>query len=104
MPQRVLGEGDGDDESPSSFPLIGDQVIISDGEENLHRRPIEPSLWRDEERMKKELMGWAKTVVRMAIAHSPPPVSAAAASSPAAASSSPAAAKQLRQAVRHHGR
>ncbi|PKA53143.1 hypothetical protein AXF42_Ash009873 [Apostasia shenzhenica] len=33
-----------------------------------HLAPIEPSMWRDEQRMKEELIAWAKAVASISIA------------------------------------
>lgn len=83
MPQKDIGKGDDDSflsgdnrECPSSLPLIGDLIIDNGEEKHIYQRPIESSLLEDEARMKKELVGWAKTVVHMAVAHSPPPTDA----------------------------
>ncbi|KAF7107612.1 hypothetical protein CFC21_108218 [Triticum aestivum] len=38
-------------------------------------RPVDPVMWGDEERMKRELMAWAKAVASMAlnVSSAPPP-------------------------------
>ncbi|KQK18929.1 hypothetical protein BRADI_1g45535v3 [Brachypodium distachyon] len=62
-----------------AFPAEGDRdevlpVLLATAED----RPVDPVIWGDEERMKRELMAWAKAVASMAldVVSSPAPPSA----------------------------
>lgn len=45
-------------------------MVLVPGEQK--DQPIDPLLWRDEQRMKKELVAWAKAVASIVFHSSPP--------------------------------
>ena len=57
VPQAARQQGEGEGEATTLMLVPGARV----------GRPIDLSAWNDEERMKKELVAWAKAVAAMAI-------------------------------------
>jgi hypothetical protein len=55
------------------FPAAGDVEVLPVLLATEKDRTVDPVIWGDEERLKRELMAWAKAVASMALKVSPAP-------------------------------
>ncbi|KAF8660781.1 hypothetical protein HU200_057367 [Digitaria exilis] len=75
MARRPLPAASGDEEIGSDWAA---KAVFLAAEKD--RAPVDPTIWGDEKRMKRELVAWAKAVASMAASNknasrSPPPPS-----------------------------
>ncbi|CAN6164559.1 unnamed protein product [Urochloa humidicola] len=66
MARPLRGAGGGDDEVSAALAAASSSAFLA--AETTTDRAVDPVIWGDEKRMKRELVAWAKAVASMAAA------------------------------------